>query len=84
MIVAVGFTTFVPPAADTGKLVVSMLSVITTALEFVATTVNVLDCPAMTEVGFALIVTVGAANGVTVTTACAVAVSVPEPCTVMV
>jgi hypothetical protein len=36
------------------------------------------------EVGFALIVTVGIPGGVTVTVTCAVAVSVPDPLTVMV
>ena len=53
-------------------------------LEFVATTVSVLDCPATMEVGSALIVTVGIPGGVTVTVVCAVAVSVPAPLTVMV
>jgi len=53
-------------------------------VEFVATTVNVLGCPALVEVGFALIVTVGAPKGVTVTVACAVAVWVWVPLTVMV
>ena len=53
-------------------------------LEFVATTVSVLDCPATMEVGAALIVTVGIPGGVTVTVACAVAGSVPDPLTVMV
>jgi hypothetical protein len=60
------------------------LSVITTFVEFVAVTVSVLDCPALIEVGFALMVTVGVATGVTVTVAWAVAVVVPLPVTVMV
>jgi hypothetical protein len=59
------------------------LSVITTLLEFVATTVRVLDCPAVIDVGFALMVTVGVATSATVTVACAVAVAVPLPWTVM-
>jgi len=74
MVVAVGLTLSVPPVADKGKLFESRLSVITTLVEFVATTVSVLDCPATMEAGFALIVTVGAAKGVTVTVAVALAV----------
>jgi hypothetical protein len=49
----------------------------------VATTVRVLDCPAVIDVGFALMVTVGVATSATVTVACAVAVAVPLPWTVM-
>jgi hypothetical protein len=61
------------------------LSVITTFVEFVAVTVSVLDCPALIDMGFALMVTVGVAEtGVTVTVAWAVAVAVPLPVTVMV
>jgi hypothetical protein len=52
-------------------------------LAFVATTVRVLDCPAIIEVGFALIVTVGAPRGVTVTVTCAVAVPIPGVLTVI-
>ena len=54
-------------------------------VEFVATTVSVLDCPAVIDMGFALIVTVGVPTGVTVTVtvAWAVAVAVPLPWTVM-
>jgi hypothetical protein len=54
----------------------SRLSVITTVFAFVAVTVSVLDCPAVIDVGFALMVTVGAptTTGVTVTVTWAVAV----------
>jgi hypothetical protein len=56
----------------------------TTAVAFVAVTVSVLDCPALIDVGFALIVTVGApVTAVTVTVVCAVAVAVPLPLTVI-
>ena len=59
------------------------MSVIATFVEFVAVTDSVLDCPALIDVGFALIVTVGvAATGVTVTVTWAVAD--PLPVTVMV
>jgi hypothetical protein len=84
MVVAVGPTLWVPPVTGREKLLESRLSVMTTLFEFVATTVSVLDCPATTEVGFALIVIVGFPTGVTVTVACAVAVPVPVPVTVMV
>jgi hypothetical protein len=43
-----------------------------------------LDCPAIMDVGSALIVTAGIPGGVTVTVVCAVAVAVPAPLTVMV
>ena len=48
-----------------------------------ATTVSVLDCPATMEAGSALIVAVVTPRAVTVTVACAVAVSVPDPLAVM-
>jgi hypothetical protein len=47
-------------------------------------TVSVLDCPALIDVGFALMVTVGVATVATVTVAWAVADVVPLPLTVMV
>jgi hypothetical protein len=56
----------------------------TTVVAFVAATVSVLDCPAVMEAGFALIVTVGApVTAMTVTVACAVAVALPLPLTVI-
>jgi hypothetical protein len=84
MVVAVGLTLSVPPVADKGELFESRLSITTTLVEFVANTVSVLDCPATIELGFALIVTVGAPKVITVTVACAVAVWVWVPATVMV
>ena len=48
-----------------------------------ATTVSVLDWPAIMVVGSALIRTVGIPGGVTVTVACAVAVVPPDPLTVI-
>jgi hypothetical protein len=56
----------------------------TTVVAFVAATVKVLDCPALIDRGFALIVTVGVpVTAMTVTVVCAVAVAVPLPLTVI-
>jgi hypothetical protein len=55
-----GLTACVPPLAGSEYLFGSVLSVITTVDAFVAVTVSVLDCPALIDMGFALIVTVGA------------------------
>lgn len=59
------------------------MSVITTLLAFVAVTVRVLACPEVIEAGLAVIVTVGAVTGATVTVTCAVAVPAPLPLTVI-
>jgi hypothetical protein len=84
MVVAVGLTVCVPPLAGSEYLVESKLSVMTTAVAFVAVTVSVLICPALIDVGFAPIVTVGPpTTAVTVTVACAVAVALPLPLTVI-
>jgi hypothetical protein len=85
MVFVLGLTLCVPPVAASVWLVESTLLVMTTATEFVAVTVNVLDCPAGIEAGIALMVTVGGpAGAVTVTVAWAVAVLPPLAVTVMV
>ena len=81
---AAGLTDCVPPLAGRGYFVESMLSVMTTVVALVAVTVSVLDCPAVIDVGFAVIETVGPPTPDTVTVAWAVADVFPLPVTVMV
>jgi hypothetical protein len=78
VVVAVGFTVWVPPVMPRVKVVLSDPEMVT-AVAFVATTVRVEEAPGATEVGFAEIVTVAAAAAVTVSLTDAVAGVVPAP-----
>jgi hypothetical protein len=72
MVVTVGFTTLLPPAAETGIEVLFWLFVIATELAFVTVTFSVTAPPLATVPGVAVIATV-----VAITATFAVAVVVP-------
>ena len=63
VVVAAGVTACVPPVAANVNVVLSVLSEITTWVALLAATLRVEESPAITVLGFAVMVTVGSAVG---------------------